>query len=290
LIKSFEYLMDTAHSFRIRLKDFTSKSAGKGKGGKKEAAPKAVIKPSHATVYVAKKFPQWQELILKTLQDMYVTSKPDLPENKLIAGALGKITELKKYMKKVMPFVDERKKMFARQGESVFCQTSEFDETAVLQDNIEYLTNTLELEGITISFADQCDLPHIQEECCPLEPSIIYRNESSVQVNLLNDQPHSGLFNVEVPVYDGDSVSKLIARVVKENRLKDSTAVNLLRYVDDKALRGIPSMDNLSDGKEPISVVAKFELVDNGTSKKLRVAENNSAYDIDLVRQLIYRV
>lgn len=36
-------------------------------------------------------------------------NKKQLPENKVIAGALGKCSELKAYMKKAMPFAEVRK-------------------------------------------------------------------------------------------------------------------------------------------------------------------------------------
>ena len=63
-----------------------------------------------------------------------------------------------------------------------------------------------------------------------------------------------------------------------------------MRYVDDKFTRSIPNLDSLTDGKAQIAEHAIFDLVENGSSKKLRVSESGSAYEIDLVRQLIYRV
>ena len=64
LLQSFSYLMDASHSFRIRLKTyFTQKGKDKNKG--------PVAKPTHGTIYVAKKFPEWQSIILTTMKSLY---------------------------------------------------------------------------------------------------------------------------------------------------------------------------------------------------------------------------
>ncbi|RWS07474.1 leucine--tRNA ligase: cytoplasmic-like protein, partial [Dinothrombium tinctorium] len=173
LQKSLDYLMDACHSFRLRLKAyFTTQSKGKGK-----QKNDVVQKPSHATIYVAKQFPPWQNIILQTLRDLYIKNGNVLPDNKVIAQKLGQIADLKKFMKKVMPFAEMRKRLLQTQGESVFNQTTCFDEFEVLKENIEYLKNTLEVEHIVIKSADEAD-SKVQEECCPQEPYIIFELKS----------------------------------------------------------------------------------------------------------------
>lgn len=62
LIKSSQYLMDAAHSFRVCLqKGYTSKNV-------------AVEKPDCGIIYVAKTWPTWQSLILTTLKELYTVS------------------------------------------------------------------------------------------------------------------------------------------------------------------------------------------------------------------------
>ena len=56
--------MDASHSFRIRLKTYFTQ-----KGKDKNKAP--VVKPSYGTIYVAKKFPLWQSIILNNMKALY---------------------------------------------------------------------------------------------------------------------------------------------------------------------------------------------------------------------------
>lgn len=177
LLRSYYYLLDSIHSFRVRLAAFItsqSKGKGKGKGGDQNVGAKNIDKPTHATIYVASKFPQWQQLILQELRSSY-EKNGKLPENKELAATLGKMSDLKKYMKRVMPFVELRKQMFLKSGASVFDETCSFDEAQVLKDNITYIKSTLDLIEITVEPSESSDLPQVKDECVPQEPIIILR-------------------------------------------------------------------------------------------------------------------
>lgn len=56
-------------------------------------------------VYVAKEYPPWQKNVLVTLRKMYNENNSTFPENKAIMAALKSDDSVKKYMKKLMPFV-----------------------------------------------------------------------------------------------------------------------------------------------------------------------------------------
>src|SRR5699024_6435522 len=140
LEKDYDYLLDVCHTFRLRKDTFDSFQRKAGKN------PKEL--KSKVTIYVAKEFPEWQQIVLDTIKSLYEASgTKTYPDNKQLSQALGKIDQLKKYMKKVMPFSVSRLPIFKEQGESSFDKNNKtIDETAVLEQNIDYLRCTLGVE------------------------------------------------------------------------------------------------------------------------------------------------
>lgn len=170
LHKSYEYLIENAHEFRVRLRFYqTPPKAKKGQTG-----PLVAPKASKATIYAARNFPPWQATICQVLHDLYIEHNGQLPENKIVASQLAKCDTLKKYMKKVMPFAEARKRLILDLGEEAFNLTLPFDECQVLQENISYLRNTLEIEDITIIEAQDSNDAKVIEDCCPSSPMIVF--------------------------------------------------------------------------------------------------------------------
>ena len=255
VIKSSAYLMEAAREFRLKLKAACQPPKAKKGGG----TPKAPEKPTHATIYVAKTYPPWQCAVLSTLKAMYEES--GVPDNKVVSQKLGAMPELKKFMKKVMPFVAWTKERVAAQGLSVLDLTLDFDEKQVLEDNLSYLLNSLLLDGMEVKFSNEAN-EKTQEECRPGGPFIIFRTEPSVPLTVINNQPHTGLFQTVLPVLEGDDVSSLIRRLARNERnLKDEKKVQLWRF-EDPVLgpRKMPTLDNPLQGKVQIQNGVKFSI------------------------------
>ena len=72
-----------------------------------------------------------------------------------IAAQLKKVDAVKKYMKKVMPYVQMVKERYDLIGERALSLTSPFDEMKILKENSDYITGTLELQGINVSTNNQ---------------------------------------------------------------------------------------------------------------------------------------
>ncbi|XP_064483377.1 leucine--tRNA ligase, cytoplasmic-like [Ornithodoros turicata] len=177
LLKSSQYLMDAVHDFRIRLKQFHT-AASKGK--KKGENPDATISNGtiQGTVWIAKSFPPWQATILTTLQDLH-RKHGGLPDNKVVATELKDKPELKKYMKKVMPFAQAMREKVERSGIDALNTTTEFDEKKILEENQQYLLSTLDLGSVELKFNDEAS-DKIKEECCPGQPFIVFSFAQSV--------------------------------------------------------------------------------------------------------------
>ena len=88
------------------------------------------------------------------------------PDNKILSQKLSSMPELKKWMKKVMPFVAWAKERVTEQGLSALDLSLEFDEKKVLEDNLNYLMSTLQMEGIDVKFSSEAN-EKTQEECRP---------------------------------------------------------------------------------------------------------------------------
>nr|XP_061801544.1 leucine--tRNA ligase, cytoplasmic-like isoform X1 [Nerophis lumbriciformis] len=282
LIRSSQYLMETAHDLRLRLKAYMVPPKNK-KGDSKPPA-----KPSHCTIYVAKSYPAWQHSALSLLGKHYKNNNGVLPDNKVIASELGALPELKKYMKRVMPFVAMIKENLEKNGPRVLDLELEFDERAVLMENLVYLTNSLELEQIDILFASEGD-DKVKEDCCPGQPFCVFRSELAVCVSLVNPQPCNGLFTTRVDIRQGDSRDNIVRRLVKVNRLiKDLSKVKLMRYEDPLlGPRRVPVLGQEEQGKVVISPQSVFSI--NLEEKKVTVADNGLTVDIgDTLAYLVH--
>ncbi|PNJ59163.1 leucine--tRNA ligase, cytoplasmic isoform X1 [Pongo abelii] len=282
LIHSSQYLMEVTHDLRLRLKNYMMPAKGK----KTDKQP--LQKPSHCTIYVAKNYPPWQHTTLSVLRKHFEANNRKLPDNKVIASELGSMPELKKYMKKVMPFVAMIKENLEKMGPRILDLQLEFDEKAVLMENIVYLTNSLELEHIEVKFASEAE-DKIREDCCPGKPLNVFRIEPGVSISLVNPQPSNGHFSTKIEIRQGDNCDSIIRRLMKMNRgIKDLSKVKLMRF-DDPLLgpRRVPVLGKEHTEKTPISEHAVFNV--DLMSKKIHLTENGIRVDIgDTIIYLVH--
>lgn len=249
-IRCSEYLMEAAHTFRLTLRQSTQ---SKGKGGKdKEIAP--AQRPTNGLIWVAKTFPPWQSCVLDTMRELYEKNN-GLPDNKVISTALSTKDVLKKYMKRVMPFAIQVRERVedpsGKGGKEALSITLDFDELAILENNLDYLKGTLNLESLELKYTSESDAPdRIREEVRPGHPYIEFSSKPAVQAVFDNPVQMSGLFRVNIGISDGDTTKSILEKVAKVIELKELTGLKIWRFVDPiMGPRRIPRCDDYKDGK-----------------------------------------
>jgi leucyl-tRNA synthetase len=70
-----------------------------------------------------------------------------LPDNKIVSSALGALPELKKYMKRVMPFAQVAREQMEKIGVKAFDLTLDFNEKDIISEHHVYLANTLDVSS-----------------------------------------------------------------------------------------------------------------------------------------------
>lgn len=171
LHRSFQYLTDAVHEFRVKLRTYLTPPKPK----KGQTGPPQTPVANKAVIYVAKNFPPWQATISQALHDLYIEHNGQCPDNKIIASKLAKCDSLKKYMKKAMPFAEVRKQTILKLGEEAFNLTLPFDEAETLLANLGYIKSSLnDLQDIEIRDAESSEDTRILEDCCPSAPIIIF--------------------------------------------------------------------------------------------------------------------
>ncbi|XP_050318861.1 leucine--tRNA ligase, cytoplasmic [Bactrocera neohumeralis] len=252
-IKCSEYLMEAAHTFRLNLKNLLQV---KGKGGKEKAVDPTSAKPNAALIWVAKTYPPWQCCVLDTLREMY-TKDGKFPENKVIASTLQQKEQLKKFMKRVMPFAQMiREKVESGKGVEALAINLEFDERQVLLNNLDYLRNTLDVVDIEVKYTDDPAAPEkTREEVRPGSPFIAFIIAPNVEVELVNPIERSGLFEVNTVICEGETVKQLTEKLAKKINFKaDLSTLKLWRYIDPVlGPRQIPAFQDYQKGKTPLT-------------------------------------
>ncbi|KAK6739724.1 hypothetical protein RB195_008304 [Necator americanus] len=272
LCKAADFMRDAMADFRARVKNCMS--------SKKKNAFTAP--PSEAVIYVAKEFPAWQRTVLQLLENQAKANNGVLPDNKTIAQLIGKEASLKKFAKKTMPFVQMVKEQYEQKGMAALASACSFDQAAILLENREYIENSLELDRFSIKYTDEADVePVISETVVPGAPLMHFLPpREGVNLTARNVHVANALFDVNVEVMDGDSVSVVARKLRRLNKsIKPRFAVSLWRYRDP--VGGDRKMIACFD---PLAIHEKLEedavFAVDLEKKMVSVASNGNSYPV----------
>ncbi|CAI2348746.1 unnamed protein product [Caenorhabditis sp. 36 PRJEB53466] len=266
------FISDALAEFRARLKTYLQP---------KKKSPKEVVQvPTEAVIYVAKEYPPWQKTILDILEKQAKANNGALPDNKTISQLIGKEESLKKFAKKAMPFVQMIKEKFEQKGVSALASSSPIDQTAILNENIDFILNALDLDRVSIRHTDENGVDaNVVETTVPLLPLMHFLpNRPNVELVARNVQICNGMFDVVVPIVDGDTVA-MVARKLRRisKAIKPKFEVSLWRYNDSVwGDRKVVSCNNPFEQNTKLAEGDVFQLV-NG---KITVTSGTEKYDI----------
>ncbi|SPP79186.1 leucine--tRNA ligase, cytoplasmic [Drosophila guanche] len=281
-----EYLMEAAHAFRLNLKNLLQLKA---KGGKEKTLDPQTAKPNRALIWVAKTYPPWQCCVLDTMRELFNKFNASLPDNKVIAATLQQKAELKKFMKRVMPFAQMiREKVESGKGVAAMAVNLEFDERQVLISNLEYLKNTLDLDALEVKYTDDPSAPEkTREEVRPGSPFISFSVAPNVSVELVNPIERSSLFQVNTIISEGDTVQSLREKISKYIGLKTELSNLKIWHFNDTLLgpRKIPNFEDYKTGK---TLLKEGNFILDVAAKRVSVEQAGKLTEVG--RNLIYVV
>lgn len=148
------------------------KKKKKGKAAESEYKPS---EPKSLKIFIATKFPEWQEASLNVMKAHYNNGEFDDVKIRQELGAQGMLKD-----KKVMPFIQEQKKLIAKEGPVAFNRTLIFNEIETLEKAVDELKRALGFHTISILGHDQWPEEYIKtaESAVPGVPSFSFKNES----------------------------------------------------------------------------------------------------------------
>ncbi|MBM6383972.1 MAG: leucine--tRNA ligase [Paenibacillus sp.] len=171
LDEATRYVRKTTKSIRDAELNLLKKKKGKAVVNEFKAN-----EPKSLKIFVATKFPEWQEGCLAVLKENYQNGVFDDAKIRTELGAQGLLKN-----KKAMPFVQEQKKIVNRDGPEAFNRTLIFNEVETLEKAKEELKRTLGFHTVQIMTQDQCaeEDTKAAESAVPGVPSFTFKNEAA---------------------------------------------------------------------------------------------------------------
>ena len=154
IIDAAAYVRTTIKSIRDA-EAMLSKRAAKGKAG---AAASTSSGLKSLRIFVARRFPEWQDAIVSDIRRAYdeSTQQIDMAKCRAYLAEQPALREDKKAMTRALAFVSAFGKKLGQHGaETVFNRTVAFDERATLDAALSYMRRSLGVEDIDLAWAEE---------------------------------------------------------------------------------------------------------------------------------------
>jgi leucyl-tRNA synthetase len=226
-IGQWKFVQSTARDMRLKYKSQLAANE------KRRAKGTKVDEPVHVNLYVSDTLPNWQQTAIDVIKSN-LGPNGEWPEMKVISTALSpkQKPELKKFGKKMMPFVAMLKDNYHLEGKSALESTCNFVQADILKLNKEYI-RPIELESMSI--CSGINGPEmIRDEVAPGKPVPEFVHVPEVgKIRVRLTQLGSGVPSQDVIVRDNDCGDKILGRMKRVNKhLKNVGGIQLFRYKD----------------------------------------------------------
>lgn len=158
-IEKKEFLFQIIHDFRVKRDNFIKPKKGEGKI------------PTTAIISVAVGYSKWQEKVLTLSKSFFPSDKDGNVDEKGLTQTLQRDPEIKEIMKQAMHFIASIKEDFKKQGKSALNLQLPFDEKNLIEENSDFIKESLELKKLEVSIFDSQDG---KSKIKPGSPSIQY--------------------------------------------------------------------------------------------------------------------
>eukprot|EP00761_Pharyngomonas_kirbyi_P012040 gb/GECH01012067.1/.p1 GENE.gb/GECH01012067.1/~~gb/GECH01012067.1/.p1 ORF type:complete len:1036 (+),score=292.95 gb/GECH01012067.1/:1-3108(+) len=162
LMQQHDFLRSTTHEFNSKL----------------QKARKNLDSDKSVSVYIfcCTSYLPWQLDTIRAVREVY-NETGEIPKS--IAKKLSSNPDLKKQMKKVMPFVAYLKEQVTRYGSRALNDELPFDEVALIQENANLFKSQLGVSSVNV-YPDSSDAPNrdkSRKESSPGNPAVAFVNE-----------------------------------------------------------------------------------------------------------------
>ncbi|KAI7864072.1 leucyl-tRNA synthetase [Spinellus fusiger] len=172
ILAAADYVRRTVKSIRDAELNLLKKKK-KGKASEDDYKPNS---PKSLKIFVASKFPEWQEDCISVLKSNYDETSNKFDDAK-IRGELGASGMLKN--KKTMPFIQEQKRLVEKRGSIAFDRALIFDEMKTLKIACEEIKRALGFHTIEVLKSDEAQEEDARaaEISVPDSPSFSFKNK-----------------------------------------------------------------------------------------------------------------